>query len=79
MQAARDAAWLRAALAETQDEDERKRGEGIEFDVAAPYAQDYWQQVLESRDSRALERLLGQIGDEERQGAAVESLFGWRK
>lgn len=84
-----DAARLQAILSESQAEDERRRkamagyvdmGGEAAPDMGSVQDGNYWKGVLDQSNPRWLEDLLSQLGgDSQRQGAAVESLFGWNK
>jgi hypothetical protein len=72
MQARRDATALREAL-ESQNPDLKRRRRGMFAD------EDYFGASLEGMNSIELDRMLALLmgRDSERQGAAVEELFGW--
>ena len=79
LQSSADARKLQAQLIELMDEEERKR-RGITSAEDVPLEDEsFFKDVLENADPRALERLLDQIGSRDRQGAAVEHLFGRRR
>ena len=72
MQSARDARAIQELLTQAEADDKRRRG------MEEAGSGDFWQDILEGRDPAALERILASLGDEERQGSAVERLFGWK-
>ena len=79
LQSSADARKLQAQLMELMDEEERKR-RGITSAGDVPLEDEsFFKDVLENADPRALERLLEQMGSRDRQGAAVEQLFGRRR
>jgi hypothetical protein len=75
LQARRDARRLQELLAQTMDEDKRKR-RGLGPEQLEYVDSDFWKDMLESRDTSTLERLLRGVGPSDRQGRAIEELLG---
>jgi len=75
LQARRDARRMQELLYQMQDDDERKR-RGLGLEAAPGLGNDFWRDLLESRDTQLLDRMLRGVGSRERQGRAVEQLLG---